>query len=327
MTQSELLKPLVDAVEIVKRRIEEHGSSLRENETRTRVALIDPILQALGWDVSNPKLVTPEFPVGSGRADYALLGTNGAALVAVEAKRLNESLMSHRQQMVNYANMEGIGHAGLTDGNSWEIYKVFTATPLPLHERLTMSVQLSGVPAYEAALKLLLLWRPNVESRQPQEAELPIAGWPDTESVTSPSPPLSPSEEPSSPAPTVEPTDEGGWVPLESVYSLNGAKVKPQEIRFANGQSALIRNWHDVWVEFGRFVHSNNLLRGETHPLESSTFKKPILGSSKFSETCRQVDNLPIFVEWAANTFMKLKWTEYLAKQLEIGIVKVRLKD
>ena len=54
MTQTALLKPLVDAIETVKRRITEHGASLRENETRTRVALIDPILQALGWDVSDP---------------------------------------------------------------------------------------------------------------------------------------------------------------------------------------------------------------------------------------------------------------------------------
>ena len=72
MTQSELLKPLVDAIETVKRRITEHGTSLRENEIRTRAALIDPILKALGWDVSDPDLVMPESPMGSGRVDYAL---------------------------------------------------------------------------------------------------------------------------------------------------------------------------------------------------------------------------------------------------------------
>lgn len=42
-----LLEPLVSVIEIIKARIEDHGPSLRENETRTRMALIDPLLQAL----------------------------------------------------------------------------------------------------------------------------------------------------------------------------------------------------------------------------------------------------------------------------------------
>ena len=266
MTQTELLKPLLDAIEAVKGRITEHGTSLRENETRTRVALIDPILRALGWDVSDPKLVAPEFTVGAGRADYALLGANGAALVAVEAKRLNESLVSHRQQMVNYANMEGIGHAGLTDGNNWEVYKVFTATPLPLHERLTMSVKLTGVPAYEAALKLLLLWRPNVESGQPQEAELPIAGWPDTEVVTTPPPPSSPSGEPSSPIPSAEPTDEGRWVPLSDFEAKPNSKP-PARIRFGSDTIYELPRWRSIIDVTTKWLYETRKLTQEKVPL------------------------------------------------------------
>ncbi len=174
MAHSNLLQPLVDTIEMVKIRIAQHGQSLRDNETRTRAALIDPVLGALGWDVSDPNIVTPEFAVGGGRADYALLDANGSALVAVEAKRLNENLTAHRQQMVNYANMGGVGHAGLTDGNRWELYRVFTAKPLPLDERRTMDVQLSGAPAHESALKLLLLWRPNIASAHPQTTTAPI---------------------------------------------------------------------------------------------------------------------------------------------------------
>ena len=37
------------------------------------MALIDPLLRTLGWDVFDPKVVTPEFKVEGGRADYALL--------------------------------------------------------------------------------------------------------------------------------------------------------------------------------------------------------------------------------------------------------------
>lgn len=41
---------------------------------RTRMALIDPLLSALGWTLSDPKEVIPEYKVDGGWADYALGG-------------------------------------------------------------------------------------------------------------------------------------------------------------------------------------------------------------------------------------------------------------
>ena len=126
----------MDAIEIVKGRIQEHGSSLRENETRTRVALIDPILQALGWDVSDPDSVTLEFDVQGRRADYALLRANSRPAATIEAKKLGEALATHRMQMLNYANASGVDYAGLTDGNHWELYDVFKRGELSERELL-----------------------------------------------------------------------------------------------------------------------------------------------------------------------------------------------
>ena len=83
------------------------------------------LLTALGWDTSDPGLVTPEYNLSGERADYALLGTVGKASAFVEAKKLGESLAPHRMQMVNYANMSGVAYAGLTDGDRWELYTVF----------------------------------------------------------------------------------------------------------------------------------------------------------------------------------------------------------
>ena len=57
-----LLDELVDVIQTIQDRIRDHGASLRENETRTRMALIDPLLQALGWDTADPGLVTPVQP-------------------------------------------------------------------------------------------------------------------------------------------------------------------------------------------------------------------------------------------------------------------------
>ena len=60
------LDDLVQVIETVQKRIRDHGDSLRQNEIRTRVVLIDPLLTALGWDVADPGLVTAEYDV-SGR--------------------------------------------------------------------------------------------------------------------------------------------------------------------------------------------------------------------------------------------------------------------
>lgn len=57
------LDDLVSVIETLQQRVREHGATLRENETRTRMALIDPLLVALGWDVSDPAVVTPEYNV------------------------------------------------------------------------------------------------------------------------------------------------------------------------------------------------------------------------------------------------------------------------
>ena len=45
----------------LKERISTHGALLRQNETRTRTALINPLLQALDWDTSDPLMVISEY--------------------------------------------------------------------------------------------------------------------------------------------------------------------------------------------------------------------------------------------------------------------------
>ena len=96
-----LLDELIDVIDTLKKRITDHGPSLKENETRTRMALIDPLLQVLGWDTSDPFLVTPEYDASGGKADYALLGQGGRPTAAIEAKRLGQPLQQHLMQMVS----------------------------------------------------------------------------------------------------------------------------------------------------------------------------------------------------------------------------------
>lgn len=72
-----MLDDLVSCIELLKERMQSHRAALKENETRTRVALIDPLLRALGWDVADPAVVIPEYKVGNRSADYALLRSDG----------------------------------------------------------------------------------------------------------------------------------------------------------------------------------------------------------------------------------------------------------
>ena len=80
-----MLDELVSVIETIKECINTHGPSLRQNETRTRRALIDPLLQVLGWDTSDPALVTPEYRVDVGWADYALQGAGNKPAAVIEA--------------------------------------------------------------------------------------------------------------------------------------------------------------------------------------------------------------------------------------------------
>ena len=62
-----LLDELVRCLEVLQGRIRSHTAALQRNEAQTRLALIDPLLRALDWDVSDPGMVTPEYPVENGR--------------------------------------------------------------------------------------------------------------------------------------------------------------------------------------------------------------------------------------------------------------------
>ena len=249
--------PLVEAIETVKERIEKHGASLRENEFRTRVALIDPILAALGWDVSDPVSVTLEYDVQGRRADYALLQSGGKPSVMLEAKKLGENLQPHLMQMLNYANASGVDYAGLTDGSYWELYDVFKRGELS--DRKLLSVSIAEAPAYESALKLLRLWRPNVESGEPQEAERPVAevpAYPQTPQTTTGS------REPDK-IPSV--TEEGTWTPITSLKPTDNNR--PSKMSLPDGTIVDAGNWRKALLAFVEWLHGKQQLTNDKLPV------------------------------------------------------------
>jgi hypothetical protein len=90
----------------------------------TREDFIDPILLALGWDVSKKRHVRIERRVDYDRvADYILRHSGGEAFAAVEAKKLNEALEKHEPQLFGYMKAAFTPMGILTNGLTWRIYE------------------------------------------------------------------------------------------------------------------------------------------------------------------------------------------------------------
>jgi hypothetical protein len=102
-------------------------------ETSTRTIIIDPLLEALSWDVRDPDIVQLEYTTIDGKfVDYALKINNKPVLL-VEAKPLNDPLNDVKwiTQVVGYAANAGIDWCILTNGVSWKIYKSTEKCPAP----------------------------------------------------------------------------------------------------------------------------------------------------------------------------------------------------
>ncbi len=94
-------------------------------ETPTRTIVIDPLLEALGWDIRDPDEVQLEYPTIDGKSvDYALK-LNKKPVLLVEAKALEDSLDDVKAitQVVGYAANDGIVWCILTNGIIWRIYR------------------------------------------------------------------------------------------------------------------------------------------------------------------------------------------------------------
>ena len=120
----EEVKKLVDKYN----RILESGSIKRYKEEDTKAEFIEPLFEALGWDVrntDNDDEVVREEKISKGRVDYSFR-INGIPKFFLEAKALKEDLDNIKfvEQAVNYSWHKGCTWAVLTD---FEAIKIFNA--------------------------------------------------------------------------------------------------------------------------------------------------------------------------------------------------------
>ena len=312
------LDDLVGCIEVLKERMQSYRTDLAENEIRTRVALIDPLLRALGWDVSDPTVVMPEYKIDNKPVDYALFRPDGKPAAALEAKKLGESLGSHRMQMLNYANMSGIEYAGLTDGNHWELYKVFQ--PGRLEERRVLEVSIADAPAHASALQLLLLWRPNLSSGQPVAANTPVvenhqlAPTPTQVEQASTSPPAA-----------------SNWVAL-SVYDPPGGTPSPTAIRFWDGSEQPLTRWLEILTAAVEKLYTQKLLTARDVPLGwgRQTYRvhtKPVHPTGKPFVSPKTITGTPLFVEVHLSAPDVRRQTRRLLKHYGLDPANVHLRE
>jgi predicted type IV restriction endonuclease len=99
------------------------------NEESTKISLMLPVLQGLGYDVFNPDEVLPEYKditldgvKATDKADLAIK-KQGVINILIEAKKASESLEVHHSQLFRYFTAIRTARVGvLTNGIIWKVY-------------------------------------------------------------------------------------------------------------------------------------------------------------------------------------------------------------
>lgn len=118
----------------VKQVLSRKSAVLGKGESQTKLAMVLPIIEALGYDIWNPNEVCAEFsadvPLKKNgqpeKVDYAILDEEEQPQIFIECKSVDEKLDGHEGQLRRYFNSTpSVGLAILTNGIE---YRLFTDT-------------------------------------------------------------------------------------------------------------------------------------------------------------------------------------------------------
>ena len=286
-----MLEDLVHTLEDMQQRWKNHGEHIGANELRTRVVLIDPVLKALGWDPSDPALVEIEPKVGSGWADYALLGSSGHRICFIEAKKAGDPKPATFQTASytfahNTTSAAKVNFCAWTNGVHWIVWDVAAQ-----QEVVRVSID-DGTPA-KSAFGLVSLWRGSFVDgalRTPVEPVLPCTSR-RGENGKSVVPPNSP------------------WIDLNSQELRTTNHPPPNSIRFPDGIEKDIKAWRNVFGESAAWLWKKGHL---TRDLARKSFPKWFgEGATKFSgkpmTNLARTQGLPISYEGSMSAAESVK--------------------
>ena len=109
---------LKEHIDGIRKRLEQN---IFKSETAVRQGIVDPLLRSLGWPTDDTLIVFPEYPVGSGRVDYALCHPSLTPRVFIEAKQVS-NIKGAEEQLFGYDSRIRVPIAVLTDGREWQFF-------------------------------------------------------------------------------------------------------------------------------------------------------------------------------------------------------------
>ena len=92
-----------------------------KNEAEVKQGIVLRILNTLGWQVFDARIVSPEYALESRRVDYALCHPPSVPKLLIEVKDIGNAGGAERQ-LFEYAFHKGIPMAILTDGQEWSFF-------------------------------------------------------------------------------------------------------------------------------------------------------------------------------------------------------------
>jgi hypothetical protein len=118
--------PINDYVEYATPLIKKHPVM---SEFDTISTLVEPLLEALGWNTRDPDEVQRGHTIRvGGKTEYVdiALKVNNRPVMFVEAKSIDTDLRTDlAEQPIKYANMGGVNWCILTNGKEWRLYNAF----------------------------------------------------------------------------------------------------------------------------------------------------------------------------------------------------------
>ncbi len=270
-----VIDPIAQQIEMLSHRIEQNRAAVSASETATRNQLIEPLLRVLGWDISDPELVTPEYMTGGGKADYALM-QHGAPVALIEAKRLGVKLAADSLlQAFGYVNDESIRFVIISNGDDWEMHS------LPLSQKaLVASLKVGFDPSYPAAVEAAKLSRAVMMATIDQEVVVPSV---------SPMSQVNPEPETKEKI-SVDGNFVLGWLPIENrtwtathrkptAVLINGNLHDKVPDRKDPGKKKMLGDWADFTQLIGSWLVEEKKLTTEKCPVSVTTKKRCLVNT------------------------------------------------
>jgi hypothetical protein len=261
----------IDLIAKVKKSAVAYQSKLLRNEAATRAVLIDPILKALGWDISNPDMVEFERFYRDTKVDYALYDQEGKVRIIVEAKALGGNLSDLKilTSLVSYGFTYGIQELFLTNGLVWQHFYQLRPGEMEPKELDISKDSLGHVASYLIEnLDAAKYWSKNTSKEELKEKEEEeevkpthfLVGQPETfAQITNPRQvsrkPVISSREPN---PVFDGTN---FIELDALNIDTRGKSPPRRLRLPDGSIKEISRWRDILSNCVLFVlaHQPNL--------------------------------------------------------------------